>query len=82
MATRITNADVRSPMVFLSLAPTTSECFPTSQNYQPAKRPEARRSSSLSSNDSAKLRFLKLGPVHYGEHRDEHKADYHEVAIE
>ncbi|EPE10796.1 hypothetical protein F503_05891 [Ophiostoma piceae UAMH 11346] len=43
-----------------------------------------RRSSSLSSTNSTApgLRILKLGPVHWGEHRDEHKGDWHEVAIE
>lgn len=45
-----------------------------------------RRSSSLSSSDSNKngpmFRFLKLGPVHWGEHLDDHQQDWHEVAIE
>ncbi len=40
-----------------------------------------RRTSSLSS-DGSKLRFLKLGPVHWGEHQDDHKEDFHEVAVE
>ncbi len=44
-----------------------------------------RRASSLSS-DGAKgvsaRRFLKLGPVHWGEHQDDHKGDWHEVAVE
>jgi hypothetical protein len=44
-----------------------------------------RRTSSLSS-DGAKnpngFRFLKLGPVHWGEHPGDHKADWHEVAVE
>lgn len=40
-----------------------------------------RRASSLSS-DASKRRFLKLGPVHWGEHQDEHQADFHEVAVE
>ncbi|CAK7199051.1 hypothetical protein SEUCBS139899_001719 [Sporothrix eucalyptigena] len=44
-----------------------------------------RRSSSLSStgsNSAPGLRILKLGPVHWGEHLDDHKQDWHEVAIE
>ncbi|OAA62050.1 hypothetical protein SPI_04909 [Niveomyces insectorum RCEF 264] len=45
-----------------------------------------RRSSSLSSTHSNKrasgLRFLKLGPVHWGEHLDDHQQDWCEAAIE
>ncbi|KAK3383034.1 hypothetical protein B0T24DRAFT_31775 [Lasiosphaeria ovina] len=42
-----------------------------------------RRTSSLSSDGSkSRLRFLKLGPVHWGEHQDEHGGDFHEVAVE
>ncbi|KAK1755284.1 hypothetical protein QBC47DRAFT_361302 [Echria macrotheca] len=42
-----------------------------------------RRTSSLSSDGSKSgFRFLKLGPVHYGEHQDESKGDYSEVAVE
>ncbi|CAK7242072.1 MAG: hypothetical protein STHCBS139747_003549 [Sporothrix thermara] len=48
--------------------------------------PKQRRSSSLSSTGSnsasSGLRILKLGPVHWGEHLDDHKQDWHEVAIE
>jgi hypothetical protein len=41
-----------------------------------------RRTSSLSS-DASKFRFLKLGPVHWGEHQDEHSNnDFHDVAVE
>jgi len=84
----ITNNDIRRlehrPMVFLSLAPATSEAFPTSQSYQPAPEQSAasRRTSSQGSESAKGLRFLKLGPVHYGEHRDEHKGDFHDVAVE
>ncbi|KAI0895911.1 hypothetical protein F4806DRAFT_496815 [Annulohypoxylon nitens] len=68
------------PQMFLSLAPTTSASYPTVESIKPAQHP--RRSSSQSSSASAgSLRFLKLGPVHYGEHPDEHKEDYHEVAV-
>ncbi|KAJ9151801.1 hypothetical protein NKR23_g2704 [Pleurostoma richardsiae] len=47
-----------------------------------------RRSSSLSTSSDggakspARFRFLKLNPVHYGEHPDDHQADWHEVAVE
>jgi hypothetical protein len=42
-----------------------------------------RRTSSLSSDGSkSNVRFLKLGPVHFGEHQDEHKGDFFEVAVE
>ncbi|KAI0103443.1 hypothetical protein F4814DRAFT_431477 [Daldinia grandis] len=69
------------PQMFLSLAPTTSASYPTAQSIKPALH--ARRSSSQSSVGSASsLRFLKLGPVHYGEHPGEHKEDFHEVAVE
>jgi hypothetical protein len=40
-----------------------------------------RRTSSLSS-DASKFRFLKLGPVHWGEHQGENDTDFHEVAVE
>ncbi|KAI1077381.1 hypothetical protein F5B20DRAFT_583378 [Whalleya microplaca] len=66
------------PSTFLSLAPTTSSSYPTAQSIKPAHT--SRRSSSLSSVGS--LRFLKLGPVHYGEHPGEHKEDYHDVAVD
>ncbi|KAI1209164.1 uncharacterized protein F4807DRAFT_460858 [Annulohypoxylon truncatum] len=68
------------PQMFLSLAPTTSSSYPTVESIKPASHP--RRSSSQSSSaSSGSLRFLKLGPVHYGEHPGEHKEDYHEVAV-
>jgi len=65
---------------FLSLAPTTSASYPSSPVKAPVEAPvkpataseidaalvKSRRSSSLSSDASGKLRFLKLGPVHYG----------------
>jgi hypothetical protein len=43
--------------------------------------PKHRRSSSLASDDSgnAKLRFLKLGPVHWGE--GDGKGDWSEVGV-
>ncbi|KAI8962001.1 hypothetical protein F5Y11DRAFT_347956 [Daldinia sp. FL1419] len=69
------------PQMFLSLAPTTSASYPTAQSIKPSMH--ARRSSSQSSVGSvSSLRFLKLGPVHYGEHPGEHKEDFHEVAVD
>jgi hypothetical protein len=42
-----------------------------------------RRASSISSDGSKSgLRYLKLGPVHDGEHLDGQKGDWHEVAVE
>jgi hypothetical protein len=45
------------------------------------QEPKSRRSSSMSSDGSsrARLRFLKLGPVHWGEHQGDHKGDWHEL---
>ncbi|KAJ0163844.1 hypothetical protein CTA2_2269 [Colletotrichum tanaceti] len=48
--------------------------------------PLKRRTSSVSSDSSKNgaaggLRFLKLGPVHYGEHPDEHKSDWHPALL-
>ncbi|KAK3336760.1 hypothetical protein B0T19DRAFT_437483 [Cercophora scortea] len=40
------------------------------------------RTSSLSSNGSKQFRYLKLGPVHWGEHQDSHQGDWHEVVID
>ncbi len=43
------------------------------------------RASSLSSENDQNTtvrRFLKLGPVHWGEHQDDHKGDWHDVAVE
>lgn len=77
---RITKVQPR-PNTFLSLAPETSASYPTLQDIKPAAHP--RRSSSVSSGSSTGgLRILKLGPVHYGEHPDEHKEDFYEIAVE
>ncbi|GJC85106.1 hypothetical protein ColLi_07944 [Colletotrichum liriopes] len=77
--------------VFLSLAPTTSSSYPfrAPQTAAAATEPAAplkRRTSSVSSDGSKNgaaggLRFLKLGPVHYGEHPDEHKSDWHPALL-
>jgi hypothetical protein len=66
---------------FLSLAPATSSSYPRAQvveavDANAAPRPAIqRRSSSISSG----YKVLKLGPVHWGEHQDDHKEDFHEV---
>ncbi|KAK8009035.1 hypothetical protein PG991_011586 [Apiospora marii] len=59
------------------LAPTTSESYPASQQAMPERVPGSRRTSSIGSEKS--LRYLKLGPVHWGEHQDENKEDFHHV---
>jgi len=66
---------------FLSLAPATSSSYPRSQassttadGQQLPTKP--RRSSSLSIG----YKVLKLGPVHWGEHQDDHKDDFYEVS--
>ncbi|KAK4245927.1 hypothetical protein C7999DRAFT_15930 [Corynascus novoguineensis] len=64
--------------------PLTSETLAAAtqpQNTTSDEEATKRRTSSLSS-DASKFRFLKLGPVHWGEHQDDHKADFHEVAVE
>ncbi|KAI9899129.1 hypothetical protein N3K66_005590 [Trichothecium roseum] len=77
------SSEDRKRSTFLSLAPATSASYP--------QRPVTRGSvSSTSSNEpeipiarkasvsSGGPRILKLGPVHWGEHLDEHKEDFHE----
>ncbi|CAK7232919.1 hypothetical protein SCUCBS95973_008419 [Sporothrix curviconia] len=63
-----------------------SAAAPIAAETSVAVDPKQRRSSSLSSTGSnstpSGLRILKLGPVHWGEHLDDHKQDWHEVAIE
>ncbi|KAI1465397.1 uncharacterized protein F4812DRAFT_461708 [Daldinia caldariorum] len=76
MAQRVRDSQ---PQMFLSLVPTTSASYPTAESIKPATH--TRRSSSQSSASSTStnsLRFLKLGPVHYGEQQE----DYHEVAVD
>ncbi|KAK4129425.1 hypothetical protein N657DRAFT_677047 [Parathielavia appendiculata] len=88
---------LRRPSTFMSLAPITSDSYPRTQRAKQPLTAEAlaqvatqdgasadatkRRTSSLSS-DASKFRFLKLGPVHWGEHQDDDKGDFREVAVE
>lgn len=64
--------------------PLTAEALAEVTQQQPtpsAAETTKRRTSSLSS-DASKFRFLRLGPVHWGEHQDDNKADFHNVAVE
>lgn len=72
-------AEEARPHTFLTLAPTTSASYPVKSVAVAVKTPDetqesidnlllkTRRSSSLDSTNSSKQRFLKLGPVHFGE---------------
>lgn len=80
---------------FLPLAPATSASYPQApaSRAAPAQavpgeaavaaEPVRRRSSSsISSGSSGSgYRILKLGPVHWGEHLDDHKEDFHEPTL-
>jgi hypothetical protein len=68
---------VKQPLTAEALAEATKQAAGASESDDITKR----RASSLSS-DASKFRFLKLGPVHWGEHQDENQADFHEVAVE
>lgn len=71
---------VEMPTGFLSLAPATSGG--TKAVAEGIAKPAVRRSSSLSSERSNKsYKILKLNPVHLGEHADDHKGDWHEIAV-
>ncbi|KAK2593213.1 hypothetical protein QQS21_009100 [Conoideocrella luteorostrata] len=73
---------------FLPLAPATSASYPQAPASRAATnvdgqsttaaQPSRRRSSSSSSSTTSGHRILKLGPVHWGEHQDDHKEDFHE----
>lgn len=55
-------------MTFLSLAPTTSASYPTApQPKSPVETEMAMKQRRSSSEGSTGRRFLKLGPVHFGE---------------
>jgi len=82
-----------SAFQFLSLAPVASASYPSnplskSPIQEPTKPAAAevdvellklRRSSSVASEASGKLRFLKLGPVHYG--KGDGLGDWSEIVI-
>lgn len=67
-----------APFTFLSLAPATSSSYPK-------PRTSSRASSTSSGSDGgargtpAGLKFLKLGPVHDGEHLGENGSDWHQL---
>jgi hypothetical protein len=75
---------------FLNLSPVTSDSFPvqpasttTTSAESAPKTGIARRSSSVSTVNSVagQQRFLKLGPVHFGEHQDsENKDDWSAIS--
>ncbi|KAI8684673.1 hypothetical protein FSOLCH5_001414 [Fusarium solani] len=71
---------------FLSLAPATSPSYPkkpvtSSRSHARPAAPRRSSSGSSSSSSSNGYRILKLGPVHYGEHADDHQADFHDVIL-
>jgi hypothetical protein len=69
---------VKQPLTAEALTQATQQQQPQASEEELAKR----RTSSLSS-DASKFRFLKLGPVHWGEHQGEgeNNTDFHEVAV-
>lgn len=83
----------RRPSAFLSLAPATSASYPRAPASRAAEAagnsgvaapagPSSRRSSSGSNGSNGSgYRVLKLGPVHWGEHQDDHKGDFHEAVV-
>jgi hypothetical protein len=73
-----TPAPAVEPSTFLSLAPTTSSSYPQMPISRSGAIPERRRSSSSSSTTTG-FRILKLGPVYWGEHADDHKEDFHDI---
>jgi hypothetical protein len=80
-----------TPSTFLSLAPTTSASYPQRPKSKltsgalaqvPVSPELKQRTSSMSSDRSAGFRFLRLGPVHWGEHQDDNKTDWNDVVVE
>jgi hypothetical protein len=71
---RTQRAQQQQPLTTEALAEATQPDIPSAETTK-------RRTSSLSS-DASKFRFLRLGPVHWGEHQDDNKADFHNVAVE
>jgi hypothetical protein len=86
----IPQAAERPQSTFLSLAPATSDSYPKARLASEAlarvpQTPETKRRTSSTSSDGNKstgFRFLKLGPVHYGEHHGDNKTDWNEAVIE
>lgn len=75
-------ADVAATATTESAAAATETApLPAVEELDASGQPKHRRTSSLASDDSgnAKLRFLKLGPVHYGE--GDGKGDWSEVGV-
>lgn len=68
-------------MKFLSLAPLVSDSYPKTQapvrpRGDSTSSDTSSRRSSESAPDQSGQRVLKLGPVHWGEHTDDHKDDF------
>ncbi|PHH67044.1 hypothetical protein CDD81_4439 [Ophiocordyceps australis] len=71
-------ASDRGSFTFLSLAPVTSSSYPQLSANRPATAASSAspsRRSSIASTTGNKV--LKLGPVHWGEHLDDHKDDFY-----
>ncbi|KAG6007996.1 hypothetical protein E4U21_005230 [Claviceps maximensis] len=73
---------------FLPLAPATSASYPQapaarapSASQAAGETPIVHRRTSSSSSSGSRHRILKLGPVHWGEHLDDHKEDFHEPTV-
>ena len=78
------NAEAQSPPAAATATTTTGQAetvqvpAPTAEEVELALLNKHRRSSSLASDESgSKIRFLKLGPVHWGEGT----GDWSEVGI-
>jgi hypothetical protein len=72
---RLTPEDPQLRSTFLSLAPDTSPSYPQTQRPS-IEAALPRRQSSANSVP----RILKLGPVHWGEHQEDHKDDFHPLS--
>jgi hypothetical protein len=66
----------------LPLTPTALAQVPVVVVADATKQRTESHSSTGSSQSGAGLRYLKLGPVHQGEHLDGAKGDWHEAAVE
>ncbi|KAK0630035.1 hypothetical protein B0T17DRAFT_490526 [Bombardia bombarda] len=63
-------------------APLTADTLAAAIKEDGAAAPIHRTSSMSSDGSKSRLRFLKLGPVHWGEHQDSHQGDWHDVAFD